>query len=211
MPVVNPFAPHLAFPHASLSARRDQKKYLLIIRAVALVHQHQRKIEDGAVVVDARDVEIADRIANETLGRSLYDLSPPSRRLLVAIREWRPEGEFSQRELRARTGWRRTQLAEHVKELVETEYLVRRSLATSAGRRVRYVLDWDGRGLDGEKFFKGAPLREGAAAGQATSGSSGPRPPHVRSTSGSAESSPTGSPGGADGTSGGHVRPEGPR
>ena len=203
LPVVNPFAPMLAFPHESLSARRDQRKYLILIRAVALIHQHQRRIEDGAVVVEARDIEIADRIANETLGRSLYDLSPPSRRLLVAIRDWRPEAEFSQRELREKLGWKRTQLAEHVQELVETEYLVRRSLATSAGRRVRYVLDWDGRGLDGEKFFKGAGRRG------ATSGTSGPRPPHVRPASGRAQAAPEGGPDAGEGASGRHVRPGG--
>jgi len=204
MPVVNPFAPQLSFHHARLSARRDQKKYLLLIRAVALVHQHQRKIEDGAVVVEPQDIEIAGRIADEAMGQSLYDLSPPSRRLLLEIRDWRPTGEFSQRELREKVGWKKTQLAGHVKELVEAEYLVRRAASGQGGRRVRYVLDWDGRGLDGEKFFKATAATSGSSG---TSGTSGSRPAHFRSASGRAKPSREAPTDAAEGTSGPDVRP----
>ncbi len=154
--VVNPWAPQLAFPHARLSARRDQKKYLALIRAVAFLHQHQRAIDGGAVVVALEDITIANRLANEALGQSLFDLSPSSRRLLVEIREWLiergdVEAAFRQRDLRERTGWKKSQLAEHVRELVECEYLLARTLEG----RMTYRLDWDGRGLDGQKFFKG--------------------------------------------------------
>jgi hypothetical protein len=187
--VVNPFAPQLAFPHDRLSARRDHKKYLGLIRAVALLRQHQRKVESDAVVVELADIETANRLADAALGQSLYDLTAPSRRLLIEIREWLAERagkdgtkieevKFGQRELRDRVGWRKTQLAEHVKELVEAEYLVVQ-VSGGLGRRTRYLLDWDGRGMDGERFFRGLT----PATRLNSSGSSGALPDHFRATS----------------------------
>jgi hypothetical protein len=42
--VINPFAPQLQFPAQSLRARRDHKKYLMLIKAIAFLHQKQRPI-----------------------------------------------------------------------------------------------------------------------------------------------------------------------
>jgi energy-coupling factor transporter ATP-binding protein EcfA2 len=187
--VVNPFAPQLAFPHDRLSARRDHKKYLGLIRAVAFLRQYQRKIDNDAVVVELHDIETANRLADAALGQSLYDLTAPSRRLLIEIREWLSERvgkegmkieevKFGQRELRDRVGWRKTQLAGHVKELVEAEYLVVH-VTGGLGRRTRYLLDWDGRGMDGEKFFRGLT----PATRLQSSGSSGSLPGQFRATS----------------------------
>jgi energy-coupling factor transporter ATP-binding protein EcfA2 len=163
--VVNPFAPQLAFPHDRLSARRDHKKYLGLIRAVTFLRQHQRKVENDAVVVDLADIETANRLADTALGQSLYDLTAPSRRLLVAIREWLaersrknggeiPDIRFTRRELREYTTWRRTQLEEHLRELLESEFVLV-SAGGGRGRRTEYRLDWDGRGMDGERFYQG--------------------------------------------------------
>jgi energy-coupling factor transporter ATP-binding protein EcfA2 len=165
--VVNPFAPQLTFPHSRLCARRDHKRYLALIRAVALVHQYQRKIQGDAVVVDLRDIEIANRLAIHVLGQSLSDLSAPSRRLLVQLQQWLSQraaeqgksgaGEvrFTRRQLREHTGWKRTQLEEHLRELVGAEYVIVLS-GGSQGRISEYRLDWDGRqGMEGEKFLRG--------------------------------------------------------
>ena len=43
--VVNPYAPTLAFGDARTRARRDHEKYLTLIDAVALLHQHQREVK----------------------------------------------------------------------------------------------------------------------------------------------------------------------
>jgi hypothetical protein len=47
--VVNPFVDELTFPDALTRMRRDHMKYLTLIRAIALLHQHQRpmKTEHG--------------------------------------------------------------------------------------------------------------------------------------------------------------------
>ncbi|MCI0656273.1 MAG: DNA primase, partial [Acidobacteria bacterium] len=162
--VVNLYAPQLRFPDDRLSARRDHRKYLGLIRAIAFARQQQREIKDGAVSVTLEDIALANRLAHHALGQSLYDLTPSSRRLLFEIRDWLREGakrdgpqpedlRFSQRELRDQVGWKKTQLCEHVRELVEAEYLVPH--VTGPGRRTRYALDWDGQGLDGERFYRG--------------------------------------------------------
>jgi hypothetical protein len=165
LPVVNPYAPELAFPDDRLSARRDHRKYLALIRAVAFARQHQREVKEGVILVTTQDIGLANRLAHHALGHSLYDLTPPSRRLLLEIRDWlsqrgKKEGQgpeevrFSQRELREHVGWKKTQLAEHLRELHEAEYLLAVA-GGSQGRRTLYRLDWDGSGLDGERFYGG--------------------------------------------------------
>ena len=67
--------------------------YLTLIRAIALLHQHQRPIRSATVVgrelryieVTADDVRLANRLAHAVLGRSLDELPPGTRRLLGLI------------------------------------------------------------------------------------------------------------------------------
>ena len=42
--VVNPFADQLTFLDDKTRSRRDHMKYLTLIRAIALLHQHQRRV-----------------------------------------------------------------------------------------------------------------------------------------------------------------------
>ena len=88
--VINPFAGHLTFPSESSRARRDHKKYLGLIKAIAFLHQYQREIKtiqnnDSAlqyIEVTLNDIEKANTLAADILGRTLDELSPPSRLLL---------------------------------------------------------------------------------------------------------------------------------
>ncbi len=203
--VVNPYAPYLTFPDDRLSARRDHAKYLGLIRAVAFSRQHQRKVTDGAIAVTLEDIALANRLAHHALGHSLYDLTPPSRRLLVELRDWlaergKKEGQearelrFTRRELREHTGWKRTQLEEHLRELVETEHVLALS-QPGQGRRTVYRLDWDGQGMNGERFYSGLMTVEQLA---------GCMPGGCRAVSGKRERPPKGRKGpegsGSDGT-----------
>ena len=93
--VINPYASYLSYPSDSLRARRDHKKYLGLIKAIAFLHQYQREIKSIGhssdliqfIEVIFDDIEKANRLANEVLGRCLDELSPPSRLLLKMIRE----------------------------------------------------------------------------------------------------------------------------
>jgi DNA primase len=136
--VVNPYARYLTYPAESLRARRDQKKYLGLIRAIAFLLQYQRPVkvmDDGGeareyVEVTIEDIELANRLAGEILGRMLDDLSPPSRALLKLIREMvkarctelkvEPhEYHFTRRDVREWAQWSDFQIKCHIKQLEE--------------------------------------------------------------------------------------------
>ena len=97
--VVNPYAERLTFLADKTRTRRDHEKYLTLIDAIALLHQHQRPVKTMPNLVDrggraveyvevtAADIAQANAIAHEVLGRSLDELPPQTRRLLGAIVE----------------------------------------------------------------------------------------------------------------------------
>jgi hypothetical protein len=137
--VLNPYADELTFTADRTRTRRDHEKYLTLIDAIALLHQHQRPTEQdeesGAFIrVTLDDIALANRLAPELLGRSLDELPPQTRRVFDAARaivRERCEGEsieqrvafFSRRELRRRLGWSATQVRFHLERLRELEYI----------------------------------------------------------------------------------------
>ncbi len=139
--VVNPFAPALTFASTRTRNRRDHEKYLTLIDAIALLHQHQRTrgshLVNGRTVefveVTLDDIALANQLAPEVLGRSLDELPPQTRRLLGFIRELmkakRKERSakgvmtFSRKDLRDLCGWSLSQVRVHLERLVELEYL----------------------------------------------------------------------------------------
>src|SRR5690606_29918530 len=94
--VVNPYAEGLTFASDRVRLRRDHVKYLALIDAIALLHQHQRRVHrldvDGAAVeyveVLPADIALANRLAHAVLGRSLDELPPQTRRVLSQLDTW---------------------------------------------------------------------------------------------------------------------------
>jgi len=137
--VANPYARDLTFLDSRTRMRRDHIKYLTLIRSIALLHQHQRpvKTERGVsyIEVTLEDIETANRLAHEVLGRSLDDLPPQTRRLLHLIDEMvsqecarlemeRSDFRFSRKDVRRYTQWGDTQLKVHLHRLEELEHLL---------------------------------------------------------------------------------------
>lgn len=141
--VVNPYADRLTFLDDRTRTRRDHDKYLTLIDTIALLHQHQREVKTATIhgrtveYIEATlaDIETANRIAHEVLGRSLDELPPQTRRVLglivahVAERVSagalrRADVRFTRGELRTGTGWGDTQLKLHLARLAELEYLL---------------------------------------------------------------------------------------
>jgi hypothetical protein len=194
--VLNPYAAFLTFPDQTTRVRRDHEKYLTLIDAIAFLHQHQRPIrtaERGGQRIEyieatLADIELANRIAHDVLGRSLDELPPQTRRLLVlidghvgaeaerlAIR--RADVRFTRRALREAIAWGDTQLKVHLARLAELEYLA--THRTKAGG-FEYELVYDAGDGDALRFpgladiealrhaYDGA--RSGAAAGRSAHG-----------------------------------------
>ena len=182
--VVNPYAEELRFFDAKTRTRRDHKKYLALIRAVALLHQHQRPIKeattpDGEIVsyVEAtrEDVRVGTELAQEVLGRGLDELPPQTRRLLglleaLVAERAKVDGRdaahvrFTRREVREATGWGNTQLTVHLARLVELEYV----LAHRANRGESHLYELClGAAYDGEVVGSagGVGAKEGAVGG----------------------------------------------
>ena len=168
--VANPYARHLTFLDDRTRTRRDHVKYLTLIRTIALLHQYQRpvlSVEHGGVVVPyvevtREDIAVANRLAHQVLGRSLDELAPQTRRLLVAldsmVREEcrvkkveRAELRFTRREVRERLGFGNTQLKVHLGRLEEMEYV----LVHRDGQSTSYELLYEGQGQDGQPFVCG--------------------------------------------------------
>ena len=148
--IANPFARGLTFPDNRTRLRRDHVKYLTLIRAIALLHQHQREIKNAQGVeyieVTREDIDVADRLMAELFAPSLDELPPQTRKLLTLIEAMveekaagRTDFFFSRRDVRAHTGWGMTQARVHLDRLVEMEYL----LVHHGGRGQNYVYELD--------------------------------------------------------------------
>ena len=170
--VANPYAPELTFLDDRTRTRRDHVKYLTLIRAIALLHQHQRPVktvQHGGqqveyVEVTLDDIALANRLAHEVLGRSLDELPPQARRLLLLLDRMVAEGcgrsgiersafRFNRRDVRDATGWSDFQVRTHMEKLVELEYVL--VLRGGRGQLFSYELLYDGHGQGGEPFLVG--------------------------------------------------------
>ena len=168
--VANPFAPSLTFLDDRTRTRRDHMKYLTLIRSIALLYQYQRPVKTTThhgeplsfIEVVPADIEVANRLCHEVLGRSLDELPPQTRRLLMLIEQMvsdackakaieRRDYRFTRRMVREHTGLGNTQLKVHMQRLEELEYL----LAHHARRGQQYVYElvYDGQGKDGQPFL----------------------------------------------------------
>ncbi len=181
--VKNPYAAQLSYGDDRLQGRRDQPKYLNLIKAIAFLRQMRKEVFHPSTLlrageaavpyieVDRDDIALANRLAHELLGHSLDELSRPGCDLLMQLEELaagrvkalvkeNPDSKarpadlsFSRRDIREFTGWSNTRLHVHLKELVDFEYIV---IETGRnGMPFRYRLAWEGQGKDGKRFLLG--------------------------------------------------------
>jgi hypothetical protein len=130
------------FPDTMTRTRRDHKKFLTLIQSIALLHQQQRETktstEEGATLeyieATAEDVALAWELTNQALVRSLDDVQPQTRRLLLLIDKMvtgecarleieRLDYRFTRATVRQFTGWGDSQLKKHLSRLEDLEYL----------------------------------------------------------------------------------------
>ncbi|EKR62734.1 putative DNA primase [Leptospira weilii str. 2006001853] len=95
--VVNPYAKEMKFPDTKLRMRRDQKKYLTLIKSIALLQQYQREKKIGTdengegfeyIEVTRGDMELGSLLASKILGRTLEELTPKPRKSCIHYTRW---------------------------------------------------------------------------------------------------------------------------
>jgi DNA primase len=175
MLVANPFAERLTFLDARTRSRRDHVKYLTLIRTVALLHQYQRPHQTVEhppssgqfmeyIEVTPADIAIANKLTHEVLGRSLDELAPQTRRLLVMLdahvtddckrlKMLRSDYRFTRRDVRRHVGWSDFQVRIHLQKLVDLEYVL--THRGGRGQSFVYELVYGGEGADGKPFTLG--------------------------------------------------------
>ncbi len=188
------------FPDTMTRTRRDHMKFIALIQAIALLHQHQREIktsidEDGEtfeyIEATEADAKLAWELASHVLMRSLDDVQTQTRRLLLLIDKMvtaecerlqieRLDYRFTRATVRQFTGWSDSQLKTHLHRLEELEYLaLHRGLSgQSFVYALNFEMDSNGRpvlpGLSyGAKAIRMEADRSGSAEG--VSGQDGQR------------------------------------
>lgn len=188
----------LAWPYSRLQMRREQKKFVSLVKAITLLHQHQRKTgtikrPDGTkmeyVQAVQRDIDLALELGREVFARNVDDVSPTARRLLSEIvalvtekygdmRNLDPDRElymyevpFTRKELRERIGWSETQVRRNIDQLVELGYTGR--IHGRQGSTFRYLLLDDG-AADPELCFTMEEPENAKTKNQRVNGKSSP-------------------------------------
>jgi len=135
-------------------------KFIALIQAIALLHQHQREVktatEDGEpfeyIEATEADVKLAWELASHVLMRSLDDVQTQTRRLLLLLDKMvsgecerlqieRLDYRFTRATVRQFTGWSDSQLKTHLHRLEELEYLaLHRGLS---GQSFVYALNFE--------------------------------------------------------------------
>jgi DNA primase catalytic core len=180
------------FPDTMTRTRRDHMKFIALIQAIALLHQHQREIktsidEDGEtfeyIEATESDAKLAWELASHVLMRSLDDVQTQTRRLLLLLDKMvtaecerlqieRLDYRFTRATVRQFTGWSDSQLKTHLHRLEELEYLaLHRGLSgQSFVYALNFEMDANGRpvlpGLSyGAKAIRMEADRSGSAEG----------------------------------------------
>jgi hypothetical protein len=175
LPVVIERLPDHHFPDTMTRTRRDHMKFLTLIQAITLLYQHQRQIQTSAgdggtleyIEATGEDVKLAWELTNRVLVRSLDDVPPQTRRLLLLIDKMvaeecarlgieRLDYRFTRATVRRFTGWGDSQLKKHLARLEDLEYLALHRGAP--GQSFVYALNFE---MDGQ----GGPVLPGLSYG----------------------------------------------
>jgi hypothetical protein len=114
--------------------------------------------------VTLEDIELANQLAHEVLGRSLDEMPPQTRKLLKLIGDMvarecelknlaRHEVRFTRKQIRDVTGWGNTQLKLHLARLEDMEFLGLHNMPRS--KTIVYELLFDGEADSDERHLMG--------------------------------------------------------
>lgn len=130
-----PYAGLLSFPAELPRHRRDHEKFLRLIEASTLLHQHQREAIDDILVATLDDYRIAYELARPVLARAGDGITPWAREALAHLRD-KEVLEFTRRDLVRGLGWSPIRVWRVLQELSRADFVV--LLPNHPERRRRY-------------------------------------------------------------------------
>lgn len=161
--VENPYIKEMTFRTDLIRVRREHEKYLKLIRTIAILRQYQKEKKKMQVDPDfpsvdfievtLDDIDRANKIAEEILVRTLDELTPPARNLLIEICNMvklhcaksglrQEEHRFTRKNIRYYTKWSDFQIRNYIGELETLEYL--KAHRGGSGMSYVYELVFDG-------------------------------------------------------------------
>ncbi len=142
--VRNPY--RLSLPKTTHHRRRLTQMLHDFIEQVTILYQHQRQKEDGLLVTELQDVELAVKLMFNSIVLKTDELDGILRQfyedLKVYIEKRGKEYEFTQREIRQYFRVSKTQMFRYIKELEELEYIQRSSIGARNIHRYK-ISYWD--------------------------------------------------------------------
>lgn len=151
--VVNPYMPFLEYSFERLQMRREFDKYIALIEAITLIHQHQRprkrKETPSGVLeyIEASlvDIALANDLALSFFDHSTSDMAPHTHRLALEIGRFvEHQGgdvQFTRKAIRDFSGWTDWSVRQALEQLVELGYIGK--LAGQNGVQFKYELVHD--------------------------------------------------------------------
>jgi hypothetical protein len=120
LPVVIDFARFIKFPSKPLRVRRDRPRFMALVEACALLHQHQRARRDihnvPHIVASLDDYEVARELSAAVLGRVLSGVTPSCEKMVEAMSEH--GDEFTQSDIQEQMKWSRGTVVKYAGEAV---------------------------------------------------------------------------------------------
>ena len=125
--VAIPYADRIEIPSSPLRIRRDARRLIDVVRAIAWLYQHQRERDaEGRILATEEDFHEALALVSESLRRAWQTLTPAEEKVLEAIRllpeTQRIRNGFKRRELKVKEVSDR-RVKEVLKSLTDTGYL----------------------------------------------------------------------------------------
>jgi len=119
-PILIPYVEAIEFPTMPLRVRRDRPRFLALIEASTLLHQHQRERREiqkhKYVVATLDDYEIARDLGIKILGWVLKGITPKCEELVNKAGGF--QGEFTRTETEKELGWDRKTVSKYLREAV---------------------------------------------------------------------------------------------
>jgi hypothetical protein len=122
LPIIIPYIEQLTFPYHRVNFRREQEKFLGLLEASALLHQHDRDTTKGVIIASVEDYKIAYDLYASVFKESQRELSKRASTMLEIL-ESKGLNTFTMRQAISATEWTYTTVHRTIRELLQYEYL----------------------------------------------------------------------------------------